>query len=468
MSRTLFWFRNDLRQKDNPGLCAAAQKGTVLPIYILDTDQTGLDERGAASKWWLHNSLQNLRNNGVPVQFFKGKPQKILHNLKETYDIDGLYWNRCYDPYSMERDKKIKAQIDNCYSYNGSLLTEPQKIINGSGSFYKVFTPYWRAALESFDQPRGVLESPSITYFQEACKESVSLEELSLLPESEDWYEKFSPHWCPGEKGAHKALSQFLEHGLTSYKVDRDFPAKPGTSRLSPHLHFGEISPHQIWEAVYDISDQRNEHVKTFLSELGWREFSYYLLFHNQNLKTEPFQDKFSHMEWEDEQDHFSAWKRGRTGYPIVDAGMRELWETGYMHNRVRMIVASFLTKHCLIHWRHGEQWFWDCLVDADPASNVAGWQWVAGCGADAAPFFRIFNPVTQSEKFDPDGNYIKKYVPELKGFTGKDIHKPFLASKAKQQNANCELGKDYPYPIVDLKEGRERALSRFKDLSNK
>ncbi len=463
---SLFWFRNDLRQQDNPGLFAAGEQGNVLPIYIWDTEQNQHDERGAASKWWLHHSLKTLKESGVPLRIFKGKPIDILKSLQNELSIKQIHWNRQYEAYTIQRDKEIKETLSSCNSHNGSLLHEPWQILNGSGEFYKVFTPYWRAA-QDHSEPRPVIENSKISYFEGDLPGEVSLEDLDLLPKDEgSWEDEIAKHWKPGENSAHKALNDFLEERIYSYKADRDIPGKLGTSRLSPHLHFGEISPHQIWEAVQNLSDSNCDGVRTYLSELGWREFSYYLLYHVDNLGTEPFQKKFHDFSWEENEEQFKAWTKGQTGYPIVDAGMRELWQTGYMHNRVRMIVASFLTKHCLLHWTKGERWFWDCLVDADPASNSASWQWVAGCGADAAPFFRIFNPITQSEKFDPKGDYIRRYVPELKNFSDKDIHKPYETSKTQQEKANCIIGKDYPEPLIDLKFGRERALARFKDLS--
>lgn len=462
---SVFWFRNDLRTTDNPGLCSATGHGTVIPIYIWDTETPKYDEMGAASKWWLHHSLKSLMDSGIPLKFFKGKPLEILKSIQHKTGCQHIHWNRNYQSYTIKRDQAVKQALSECHSHNGSLLYEPWTIKNGAGEFYKVFTPYWRAA-RAYADPRPVLTMPNITYFKGNIDGSCRLEDLNLLPKNKVWPKKLAQEWRPGEASAHKALSVFLEDGLMSYKTDRDIPGIQGTSRLSPHLHFGEISPHQIWDAVHEKSDQRSEDVKTYLSELGWREFSYYLLFHVENLTTKPFQKKFEEFIWEDNDKQYDAWTKGQTGYPIVDAGMRELWQTGYVHNRVRMIVASFLTKHCLVHWIKGERWFWDCLVDADPASNAASWQWVAGCGADAAPFFRIFNPVTQSEKFDPKGEYIRKYVPELSGFSDKDIHKPYETSLQIQQKANCIIGQDYPNPIVDLQEGRERALARFKGLS--
>ena len=469
----IHWFRNDLRVADNPALFEAAQNGSVLPVYIYDTDRADLDadgDMGAASKWWLHHSLNALKKSGVPIYCFKGKPEDVLKTLQEKTGAKGIYWNRLYDPYSINRDKQIKETLSNCHSFNGALLNEPWEIKNNQGSFYKVFTPYWRAAVEKNRHmtdglPRSVQEKPDITYLDQPIENAIEIKDLDLLPSDHDWHTKFDSHWTPGEKGAKDALKTFLDGPVLSYKTDRDIPSKRGTSRLSPHLHFGEISPHQIWQAVYGVGDQRNEDIKTFLSEIGWREFSYYLLFHGNELKTKPFQEKFTDFTWEENEAHFHAWKKGLTGFPIVDAGMRELWQTGYMHNRVRMIVASFLTKNCLLHWTKGEQWFWDCLVDADPANNVAGWQWVAGCGADAAPFFRIFNPITQSEKFDASGEYIRRYVPELSNFSDKKIHKPFEASDQEQSKAGCIIGKDYPAPILDLKQTRQRALDRFKEI---
>lgn len=463
MPKKIVWFRQDLRIQDNPALFEAAQVGEVVPVYILDIDSRNKWPQGGASKWWLHHSLQTLKASGVPLIFRKGKPLEVLRELIQETGADSIYWNRCYEPYSIERDKEIKAQLGNVNSYNGSLLFEPWTVKTKTGSFYKVFTPFWKACLEGA-QPRKNLVNPDIKYSRK-LPYSLQLEDFNLLPKNPDWSSDFTKYWQPGEVGAHDALDSFLEDKLFQYAEGRDYPARDATSRLSPHLHFGEISPNQIWNAVHKSCDPYDKNTQRFLAELGWREFSYNLLYHHPALPSEPFQNKFTALPWDDNESLLNSWQKGQTGYPLIDAGMRELWATGYMHNRVRMITASFLTKHCLIPWQQGEAWFWDTLVDADLANNAASWQWVAGCGADAAPFFRIFNPVTQSQKFDSSGEYIRRWVPEVQQFSDKDIHTPWRSSQEIQTKAGCVIGKDYPFPVVDLDTGRARALDAYNVL---
>lgn len=463
MPKKIVWFRQDLRTKDNPALFEAAQDGEVVPVYILDVDPRNKWSQGGASKWWLHHSLKDLQASGVPLILRKGKPLEVLRELLQETGADSIYWNRCYEPYTIERDKEIKAQLGNIESFNGSLMFEPWTVKTKANSFYKVFTPFWRACLEG-TRPRQILETPDIEYSKKRHN-SLQLEDFNLLPRSPDWSSGFTDYWHPGEMGAHAALKDFLEDKLFQYAEGRDYPARDATSRLSPHLHFGEISPNQIWDAVHKGCDPNDKNTQRFLAELGWREFSYNLLYHHPALPSEPFQKKFTALPWDENKSLLNSWQKGQTGYPLVDAGMRELWATGYMHNRLRMITASFLTKHCLIPWQQGEAWFWDTLVDADLANNAASWQWVAGCGADAAPFFRIFNPVTQSQKFDPSGEYIRTWVSEVREFSDKDIHAPWRASQEIQTKAGCVIGRDYPSPIVDLDVGRAKALDAYNVL---
>lgn len=458
MKKVIVWFRQDLRLNDNPALAAAALEGAVVPLYILDTEA----ERpmGGASRWWLHNSLKALKNSGAPLVIAKGKPLDILRDLLDKTKAQGIYWNRCYDPYTIKRDVEIKEKLPDCHSFNGSLLFEPWHVKNKQGDFFKVFTPFWKSCC-SGTPPRPKVSMPHIEYATD-INYGVNLVSLDLLPSNPNWAQKFDTHWMPGESGAQEALQKFLSGPIHDYDKMRNIPGVRGTSVLSPHLHFGEISPHTIWDSVKALGGVESASVKCYLSEIGWREFSYYLLYHYPELPTMPFQKKFEHMPWQKNDAYFLAWTKGETGYPIIDAGMRELWATGYMHNRVRMIVASFLTKHCMIPWQEGEGWFWNTLVDADLASNVAGWQWVAGCGADASPYFRIFNPVLQSKKFDPEGVYIKRWVPELSSFSEKYIHLPGEAPLSVQNEAGCLVGTKYPTPIVDLNVGRDNALIAY------
>lgn len=466
---TIFWFRRDLRISDNSGLLAALQNGLVMPIYILDNNDSNPFKIGGASKWWLHHSLNNLNkllDNKLNV--YLGDPKTIILKLTKKHQASSVYWNRCYDPYSIKTDTTIKSTLHNmnidCKSFNASLLWEPWDPLKPDGTPYKVYTYFYRNGCLKSSAPRKPLPKPKkLTLFLDP-NNACSIDQLQLLSKIK-WYNKIEPLWEIGEQAAKKKLTIFLNKHLNGYKDNRNYPDKPNVSRLSPHLSFGEISPHQIWHAALD-QQKLDKDLEHFLSEIAWREFSYYLLYHFPELPHKNFQSKFDQFIWEDNQKFLIAWQQGQTGYPIVDAGMRELWQTGYMHNRVRMIVGSFLVKNLLLHWRHGENWFWECLLDADLANNSASWQWIAGCGADAAPYFRIFNPVTQGEKFDQDGNYTKKFVPELANLPNKYLFKPWEAPEAILKNAGVVLGKTYPNPIVDLKLSRNKAIEAYRNIS--
>ena len=471
---TIMWFRQDLRVRDNPALNAAVErKGKILPVYILDDDNSGEWKMGGASRVWLHHALNDLSEslNGH-LQVFNGNPKDILQGLIEEHDVDSIYWNRCYEGWRIERDKDIKShfsdqniEVESC---NGSLLWEPWQIKNQQGAMYKVFTPFYRKGCLNEPEPREPLNKPQYISCVQHENSKKKIDELSLLPETLDWHKPIESEWDMSEEGAHNRLQDFLDEGLNNYKEGRNFPDKDNVSRLSPYLHFGQISPHTVWHNArqYSISNGLEKDMDHFCSELGWREFSYSLLYHVPDFPRKNWQEKFDHFPWDKNDKALTAWQKGQTGYPIVDAGMRELWYTGYMHNRVRMIVGSFLVKNLMLHWHHGEEWFWDCLVDADLANNSASWQWIAGCGADAAPYFRIFNPLTQGQKFDPDGNYIRRWVPELEKMPDKHLNAPWDAPENVLEYAGVELGKDYPKPIIDLKASRERALEAFKSLS--
>ena len=455
----LFWFRNDLRLADNPGLYEAGLSGSVLPIYILEKNI----DIGSASKWWLNYSLhklnESLKNNLYVVS---GDSEKSILDICKTYGITRVYWNRSYEPFRIDQDSKIQKLLAkhniSANTYNGSLLWEPENITKADGTPYKVFTPFYRKGCLQSIIPRDPIPIPKNLNLFNIEKKS-NIDDLGLLS-SQSWYKKFNKHWDIGEDAARDKFDNFLDSGLSGYKEERNYPFKKNVSRLSPHLHFGEISPHQIW---YSLTENKSDKdVDHFLSELGWREFSNYLLYHFPSLDEINFLRKFDNFPWNFSKQLYLAWTKGKTGYPIVDAGMRELWETGYIHNRVRMIVASFLVKNLLIHWHYGRDWFWDCLVDADLASNSASWQWVAGSGADAAPYFRIFNPVIQGEKFDPNGEYTRRFVPELSNLPNNYLFKPWEASEEVLKNSSVELGKTYPFPIVDLKETREIALNSY------
>ena len=467
----IFWFRQDLRIVDNPGLSKSLKSDKVLPIYILDDTNSNDFAMGAASRWWLHNSLRELNKNlDNKLSLYKGDPLEILESLSSRFNIKGIFWNRCYEPWRIERDKKIKSKFIEkdiiVETFNSALLWEPWEILKSDNTPYKVFTPYYRKGCLMSEAPRKPLSAPNLNTLFEDKENVLQLDDLNLLPRIK-WYKEMEKLWEPGEKGAHKKLESFLSDGLLGYKEGRNFPSKKNVSQLSAHMHFGEISPNQVWHRAKLKKDlpRIEKDLDHFLSELGWREFSYNLLFHFPELPRENLQKKFDNFPWIENEILFDKWKKGLTGYPIVDAGMRELWQTGYMHNRVRMIVGSFLVKNLLLHWHKGEEWFWDCLIDADLASNSASWQWVAGSGADAAPYFRIFNPILQGKRFDPDGSYIKKFIPELEQLPSKYLFSPWEAPIEVLSEANIELGSDYPEPIVDLIKSRDRALEAFSTI---
>ncbi|GFZ81498.1 deoxyribodipyrimidine photo-lyase [Rickettsiales bacterium] len=466
-SIAIHWFRQDLRLSDNPALTLAAKHDRVLLVYILDDENAGEYAMGAASRWWLHHSLQSLNASldGV-LSVYHGNPVDVLGDIADRYGVKAVYWNRCYEPWRVERDVKIKKHLKakgiKAESANGSLLWEPWTIKKDNGDPYKVFTPFYRKGCLQAETPRELLPAPGKLRCQYDEENALGIDQLGLIPNIR-WDKQLESHWDIGEKGAHARLQQFVDKGLKYYKEGRDLPAKPYVSRLSPYLHFGEISPNQLWHTVRNIGDDK--HIDHFCSELGWREFSYSQLYHNPGLPTKNLQPKFDAFPWIEDEVLLGAWQKGQTGVSMVDAGMRELWQTGYMHNRVRMIVGSFLVKNLRLHWRHGERWFWDTLVDADLANNSASWQWVAGCGADAAPYFRIFNPVTQGQKFDPDGSYIRKFIPEIASLPDKYLFSPWEAPEHVLEDAGIKLDITYPRPVVDLKKSRDVALEAFKSL---
>jgi deoxyribodipyrimidine photo-lyase len=463
----IHWFRQDLRLMDNPALFAAARRGRVLPLYILDDIHAGDYRMGAASRWWLHHALQAL-NQSLDGRLVvrQGDPADVLTALIDAHQVRAIYWNRCYEPWRSKRDEHIeqmlKAQGVEAHIDSGSLLWEPRDILKSDDTPYKVFTPFYRKGCLAATPPREPLPSPPRLSLITVKESSTAIADLNLLPEVR-WDTKLAPHWHIGEQGAHERLEAFLQQGLAGYKQGRDFPARANVSRLSPHLHWGELSPNQVWYAVGQSGD--NDDVDRFASELAWREFSYYQLCHFPNLPEQNLNKKFDDFPWRHDPGMLSCWQSGQTGHPMVDAGMRELWQTGYMHNRVRMIVGSFLVKNLLLHWHHGERWFWDCLVDADLANNSASWQWVAGCGSDAAPYFRVFNPVLQGQKFDTAGEYTRRFVPELRQIPDKYLFNPWEAPASVLKAAGVVLGQDYPTPVVDLKSSRERALAAFASL---
>ena len=474
----IMWFRKDLRLHDNPALSAAVStRKPLICLYIRETGIDGARPFGGASSWWLNKSIISLNAEietlGGKLVLKTGHPQEVLEEIIGSTGADTVFWNRRYEGDLIEADKTIKSALTSdgalVKSFPGNLLMEPFKIQTADGGPYRVFSPFWRKLQSALDAPVP-LEAPAELTSVEGL-DSDALNDWGLHPNSPDWSSGLEEEWTPGESGAQTRLDAFLKDALADYAGKRDIPAGVTTSKLSPHLHFGEISVQAIWSRVQDIiqSGRADEKpAQKFLSELAWRDFSYHLLFHYPTIDSDNFQPKFDAFSWRADDAALEAWRRGRTGYPIVDAGMRELWHTGWMHNRIRMVAASFLTKHLLIDWREGETWFWDTLVDADPASNAASWQWVAGSGADAAPYFRIFNPIAQGEKFDPDGHYVRKWCPELSGLPNSLIHHPWDAPSVELKRAGVILGDTYPLPIVDHSAARQRALDAYDDIKTK
>jgi deoxyribodipyrimidine photo-lyase len=471
-SPIIVWFRQDIRLADNPALFFAAQKGSVIPIFIDDRSDEGEWALGAASRCWLHHSLQSLDDQlDGELKLFSGKPLSILIGLIQETGAKTVVWNRCYTPHAISRDTYIKERLltegIEVASFNGSLLWEPWEIHTQSGTPYKVFTPYYRKGCLNAKPPEAPLPRPKLQlYFGGDSCNQVNLDQLELLPDH-IWADRITKHWDISEDSAWTLLHRFTEERLRSYNQDRDFPAEQATSNLSPYLRWGQISPRQIWHYSQQQCSTASleQPLDTFLKELAWREFSYYQLYHNPSMTDDNLNHKFNHFPWQNQKASCQNWQRGQTGVPIIDAGMRELWQTGYMHNRVRMLVASFLVKNQRQHWHNGARWFWDTLVDADLASNSASWQWVAGCGTDAAPYFRIFNPIIQGRKFDPHGEYVRRYIPELSKLPERYIQSPWEAPKRVLADANIVLGINYPRPILDLGTTRKEALTAYSDL---
>jgi deoxyribodipyrimidine photo-lyase len=476
MSLAILWLRRDLRIADNPALQALVDEGhTPIPVYIHDEPDADW-QLGAASAWWLHHSLvslqQSLQKRGSDLLVFRGDPEYILSRLLEQSGADRLAWNRCYEPACITRDKHIKQALVkqgcNISSHSAALLREPWGNLKKDGTPYRVFTPFWKKLHGMGPAREAIPAAERLPAFDASgLSGSVSIDSLTLLP-AVNWDSQFHAHWQPGEDGAWNALESFCDDSLSDYPVDRDIPAISGTSHLSPHLHFGEISPVQVWQALSGwaattASSGAIAAAESYLREIAWREFNYQLLYHFPSAPLQPMDGRFANLPWKNNYTHeLEKWQRGQTGIPLVDAGMRELWATGYMHNRVRMIVASFLVKNLQIPWQEGARWFWDTLVDADLANNTMGWQWTAGCGADAAPYYRIFNPVLQGARFDKKGVYIRRWIPELEKLDNRYIHKPWAAGADILADAGITLGKDYPEPLVDLQESRRQALTAW------
>tara|TARA_Y100000768_G_scaffold48014_2_gene31389 strand:+ start:9093 stop:10463 length:1371 start_codon:yes stop_codon:yes gene_type:complete len=453
---SLVLFKNNLRFNDNDVLYEACLNDSkILPVFIYDEINTN-KKLGSSSKYWLYHSLNSLNkkldNN---LQFFKADTLKIINDLSNLYNVDNIF---CEEPFLEQdislfeklsvlcKEKNIRLHAKNC-----TLLWRPYHILKSDDTPYKVFTPFYRKGCLNSDSPKKPVGSPrNINYLN--CDNSTLLSQLNLLDKF-PWYDKFDNLWTINEDFAIEEFKSFIKTKIDDYKSERDFPALEKNSKLSPYIRFGLISINRMWHELNQIIP--NKSIEHYKSELGWREFSYYLLYHFPHLESKNMQPKFDNFKWENSNKYFNAWKKGQTGYPIVDAGMRELWQTGFIHNRTRMVVASFLVKNLLIDWRLGEKWFWDCLVDADYASNVASWQWVAGTGADAAPYFRIFNPILQGKKFDTEGKYIRKYIPELNSISDKFLNEPWETTH--------DL--DYPDPIINYSYSRQRALEKYEQI---
>ena len=467
MSPVILWFRRNLRLHDNLALCAAADSGRpVLPVYISDE----LDA-GGASRWWLHHSLRALdaalQGHGAGLVLRSGRPEELLPELVMASGAEAVYFSRRYEPQARAQESALETALDGRCEVGGfddSVIRHPDSVKTQSGTPYKVFTPFWKAA-SGPGEPEQPLARPTELDTTTAGLDSGDIDGLGLLPPGPDWAAGLRETWTPGERGASERLDGACAIA-GDYHEHRDRPDLEGTSRLSPHLHFGELSPRQVWHDVRSATASGGQKgADALLRQLYWRDFSTYLLYHFPRLPAEPLREEFKAFPWTDDPEGLKAWQRGRTGYPIVDAGMRQLWASGWMHNRVRMIVASFLVKDLLVPWQAGADWFLDTLVDADLANNSASWQWVAGCGTDAAPYFRIFNPVLQGKKFDPLGDYVRRWVPELARLPAKLIHEPWQAGLDEQKAANVIIGEDYPEPIVDHGKARDLALESYRAI---
>ncbi len=481
------WFRHDLRLEDNPALYHAVQDAeAVVPVFVWAPDEEGAWAPGGAHRWWLHHSLaalaKDLERKGSRLILRQGASLAALRAVIRRTGAEAVYWNKRYEPALRRRDVEIaealRADGVAFSAFESRLLHDPEKVETGSGGPYHVYTPFWHKFNDAVEiapplgTPRmGKSKAP------ERWPASADLEKLGLTPEAQDgvnWAEDFREAWgsrapgrAIGERGAHQRLTHFLEHGLSTYDAARDRPDRDGTSMLSPRLHHGELSPRQVWHAVKSWVENgaMQKEAEAYLQEIVWREFSYHLLYHYPATPTEPLKGKFENFAWEEDAEALRRWQRGQTGYPIVDAAMRQLWDLGWMHNRLRMVVGSFLTKDLLLPWQEGARWFWDCLVDGDLANNTMGWQWCAGSGADAQPFFRIFNPVSQSKKHDPDSQFIRRWVPELSDLPSKHLHQPWAAPADVLRKAGVTLGEHYPEPMVDHKAARDEALARYKKI---
>lgn len=466
----IVWFRQDLRLRDNSALARAVETGApVIPVFIWAPEEAGDWAPGGASRWWLHRALEAFAEQwaelGGRLILRRGDSLDELRDLIARSGAGRVYWNRRYEKELRETDAEIKRALRGdgleARSFNSALLNEPHAVSTGEGRPYKVYTPYWKAVKDREVDPPDHPDLDAIR-FPAKWPRAAALDALELLPEIR-WHEKLEPHWTPGEPGARRRFEAFLDGPVDAYDASRNRPDEDGTSRLSPHLRWGHLGPREVVDRLQSACDMRRKGPFVFLKEVYWREFAHNVLYHFPDTPDRPLRREFDDFPWRRDPEVLKAWRMGRTGYPIVDAGMRQLWDTGWMHNRARMIVSSLLVKHLLHSWRDGAKWFWDTLVDADLANNTLGWQWSGGCGADAAPYFRIFNPMIQGQKFDPEGAYVRRFVPELRELPDEHIHTPWEAPAEALEAADVRLGETYPEPIIDHREGRERALEAFE-----
>jgi len=474
-SPVIMLFRRDLRLDDNPALSAAVATGQpVTCLFVLDDIAPGVWAPGGAARWWLHHSLaelaQALRDCGGALVLRRGNTTDVVADVARATSATALYLARRYEPWAAAQEAALHQDLTadgvSVHRYGGTLVAEPEAIHTAQGTPFKVFTPFYRTVVKSLPAPQPVAAPPRVPA-PESRIESDALEDWNLRPVAPDWAGGLRESWTPGASGAAACLDTFVDDAMVTYETTRDRPAITGTSALSAHLHFGEISPRRCLARLTFAADSRPEGASgatAVARQLVWRDFAHHLLHHWPSLPESPFRPEYASFPWRDDPARLRAWQRGRTGFPLVDAGMRQLWHTGWMHNRVRMVVASFLVKHLMIPWQAGEAWFWDTLVDADLANNAANWQWVAGCGADAAPYFRVFNPILQSEKFDPQGAYLRRWLPELRALSDKHIHRPWAVPPLDLAAAGITLGKTYPEPIITHEAGRARALAAFQD----
>ncbi len=471
--KVLVWFRKDLRLTDNPCLAKAVEHDLeIVPVFIWSPDLGGDWRIGEASRWWLQRTLENLSEDisgqGGTFIFERGRPEDLLPGLAHKYGCGNVYFSRSYDPSGREQEEQVKSRLHSeklrYETFKTSLLVEPREALNKSGKPFQVFTPFWRSNRQCiFEEPQSY--SSSNLHFTKNIRSALGLNDLGIMPKH-SWHNKLDQHWDTSARGARKLLARLRGELTEKYSHRRNIPELDATSRLSPYLAWGNVSPREVCKAVLSSDNQSSRRGENkFLAEIGWREFSHHLLYHFPKTPNEPLRSKYASFPWRNDSKALNLWQKGQTGYPLVDAGMRQLWETGWMHNRVRMVVASFLVKHLLQPWLDGARWFWDTLVDADLASNTQGWQWTAGCGADAAPYFRIFNPFGQGEKFDSKGNYVRRWVPEIAKLPAKYVHQPWRAPSQVLEESSVTLGKIYPYPIVDHSEARHEALKALQAL---